>query len=147
MNNKKSTDHISCSEYSFQEKSMEGSDLWLPLKKLININAAVTFQNFFKKNDLVSFLTINKVRELYDTKQYEIIFDLFEDMDPILEIEYKPSQDNSISIEQISGEIDALTASLQTMPLYSGSFEMILRKKNFELYKKGKYLLDEDKAA
>mgnify|MGYP007072436610 CR=1 FL=1 len=68
-------------------------------------------------------------------------------MDPILEIEYKPSQDNSISIEQISGEIDALTASLQTMPLYSGSFEMILRKKNFELYKKGKYLLDEDKAA
>lgn len=45
---------------------------------------------------------------------------------------------------QILSEIDFFMKNVPAQPLSAESIEMILRKENLSLYKKGKYLLDKD---
>lgn len=77
---------------------------------------------------------------------FEIILDIITGLDPILEIEYIGSQNTNKSQKDIVSEMEQLIAPLGLTSLRTGSFEMLLRKKDFDLYKKGKYLLEEDRA-
>jgi len=91
-------------------------------------------------------ILIDKVRKTYHRNDYTLVIDAIEDLGLILEIEYTGTNVNP-DVGQIVLEIDELMQGVTATPLATGSFEMILRKQNFELYRQGKYLLAKDKEA
>lgn len=139
-------DHVSCLEYSFQEPfSEEDLSTFECLEKLISLKlpSGKTFSSFMEYNTLKPFLVIDKIRKIYETHDYEIALDEIKDFGTLLEVEYRGQQEKSI--EKVLFEIDHMMKDVSVKPLEIGGFEIILRKKNYNLYKKGKYILPEDR--
>lgn len=143
------SEHVSCHEYSFR-KPFQDSDgvLFKSLEGLIGIRQPLenSFQSFMDTNNLHSFLVIDKIRQTYTNESYTIVIDHVKNLGVFMEVEYSGSQDEVLKLEQILSGIDALMKGVSAKSLSTGCFEMTLRQENFDLYKKGKYLLDEDRA-
>ncbi len=140
-------DHVSCAEYSFQEP-FDAAD-FEEFKALGNLIGAVkpstsTFTSFLESNQLVTLLLIDKIRKTYQQEQFALVIDEIDSLGTILEIEYIGENANP-DIEQVVSEIDKLMQGVPAVPIVTGSFEMLFRKQNFELYRKGKYLLETDR--
>lgn len=145
LGNSDAIDHVSCHEYSFKEPfgSEEEKHLWT-LKDLIglSVEGVHSFESLIKSNNLQTLLVIDKVRKSYTNDQFTAVIDNIQGLGQFLEIEY--SGPEGTSLREVLDEIDSLMEGVPAKPLASGSFEMILRKENFDLYRKGKYLLEED---
>lgn len=139
------TDHVSCHEYSFNEPfgEMEQKNLNI-LQGLIGLETAGvnSFRSLLNKNKLETLLLIDKLRKSYSNDDFTVVIDTIQGLGFFLEIEYSGPEGRSL--DSVIEEIDTLMEGTPAKPLASGSFEMILRKVNFELYRKGKYLLEED---
>lgn len=139
------TDHVSCHEYNFREPFGEKEvENLKALEKLIGLNifGVSSFESFLEKNQLELLLEIDKVRTTYQNDTFTIVIDDIQNLGRFLEVEYSGSL--GVSIDQVVQEIDALMAGVPAQPLASGSFEMCLRRANFDLYNKGKYFLEEE---
>ncbi len=142
------SEHVSCHEYSFREPFQDSDGaLFKSLEGLIGIPQPLenSFQSFMDTNNLHSFLVIDKIRQTYTNESYTIVIDHVKNLGVFMEVEYSGSQDEVLKLEQILSGIDALMKGVSAKSLSTGCFEMILRQENFDLYKKGKYLLDEDR--
>lgn len=139
------TEHVSCHEYSFTEPFGKGERRHLEtLCKMIELETSSVrcFQSLLTQNGLDPFLTIDKVRQTYTNETFTLVIDTIQGLGKFLEIEYSGSVNHSI--EFILEAIDELIKGIDLKPLTCGSFEMILRRDNYDLYRKGKYLLEED---
>ena len=139
-------DHVSCHEYSFKEPFGDEEEKHLQtLKNLIRlaVEGVGSFESLIKSNKLQTLLVIDKIRKTYANKQFTAVIDTTQDLGQFLEIEYSGPEGQPL--EAVLDEIDSLMEGIPARPLASGSFEMILRKEKFDLYRKGKYLLEEDK--
>lgn len=144
LNQKIVTDHVACHEYNFTAPFSDTDDkIFIILQDVIGIHApkARTFEGFMMENHLVPLLTIDKTRQTYQHGDYEIVLDTILGLDPILEIEYTGSEKSQNTILE---DMDALMKGLPIVPLKSGSFEILLRQENPDLYYQGKYLLERD---
>lgn len=143
------SEHVSCHEYSFQEPFQETDKLlFKSLEGLIGIRqpSGRSFQSFLDINNLQFFIVIDKIRQTYTNASYTVVVDHIENLGTFLEVEYSGSPHEDLKLEQILSGIDALMEGVPVKSLSTGCFEMILRQKNFNLYQKGKYLLDEDRS-
>lgn len=148
LGNSNVSDHVSCHEYSFQEPFQESDKpLFKSLESLIGIRqpSERSFSSFVDTNNLQPLIVIDKIRQTYTNESYTIVVDHIENLGVFMEVEYSGSPDEGLKLEQILSGIDALMEGIPAKSLSTGCFEMILRQKNFDLYKKGKYLLDKDK--
>ncbi|MEN8236106.1 MAG: CYTH domain-containing protein [Pseudomonadota bacterium] len=140
-------EHVFCAEYSFQEPfANQDFKTFEALGQLIGTQQpfSSSFSSFLKSNQLVILLLIDKIRKTYKQGHFALVIDAIAGLGTILEIEYTGKNTNP-DVEQIVSEIDELMQEVPTVPLATGSFEMLLKKQNFELYRKGKYLLEEDR--
>jgi adenylate cyclase class IV len=141
------SEYASCHEYSFREPFQESDDLLF--KNLGSLTrlcspAGASFQSFLDANNLYPLLVIDKMRQTYTNELYTVVVDRVKNLGIFMEVEYSGPQDHGLPLKQILAGIDALVKELPAKPLSTGCFEMILRQKNFELYKKGKYLLEKN---
>lgn len=139
------TDHVACHEYNFREPFGEGEAEQLRiLKNLIGleIEGVDSFATLLERNQLESLMVIDKSRKTYGNEDFVAVIDNIQGLGIFLEIEYTGPEGRSL--ESVLEEIDRLMKAVPATPLNSGSFEMILREQNYELYRKGKYLLADD---
>jgi len=142
------SEHVSCHEYSFREPFQEtDSPLFKSLESLINFRlpTGVSFQSFLDANNLRPFIAIDKIRQTYTNELYNVVVDHIKNLGVFMEVEYSGPQDEDLQLEGILAGIDTLMKDIPATPLSTGCFEMILRQENFDLYKKGKYLLEGDR--
>lgn len=140
------TDHVQCHEYSFNEPfQAKEFENFVHLKSLIKtqLPQGQDFASFFSENGLVPLLTIDKERTTYKRDAFLLVLDDIKGLDPILEVEYAGEADGK-NTQDIVRKIDKMMEGWPLRSLKSGSFEMLLRSENFDLYKKGKYLLEKD---
>lgn len=138
-------DHVYCHEYSFQEPFKETErEKFNGLAKLIKIYqpSRNTFESFIKENNLMPLLVVDKIRTTYVNELYTCVVDDIKDNGLFLEIEYSGPQGKDRA--EILSQMDSFMNGIFAKPLSTGVFEIILRQQNFKLYKKGKYLLEED---
>jgi adenylate cyclase class IV len=141
------SEHVSCHEYSFQEPFQESDGpLFRNLESLIQIHppSGISFQSFLDANNLHPLIAIDKMRQTYTSELYTVVVDHIKNLGVFMEVEYSGPQDEDIHLEQVLSGIDALMKGIPAKSLSTGCFEMILRQENFDLYKKGKYLLEEE---
>ena len=101
-----------------------------------------SFESLIKSNKLQTLVVIDKIRKTYTNEQFIAEIDTIQDLGQFLEIECSGPEGQPL--EGVLDEIDSLMEGIPARPLAWGSFEMILRKEKFDLYRKGKYLLEED---
>jgi adenylate cyclase class IV len=135
-------EHTHCEEYSYS----------LPLENLdINKVCDVLYlekidqpdlDSFLKKNNLSESYRLDKVRKTYKHEKFEIMIDDFGDFGKFVEIEALANSEDDL--ESLKKEMDKFISDLNVKKNGVGYCELYLRKYNFDLYKKGKYKLQQD---
>lgn len=126
--------HLFCNENSFN----------LPLSKDANKSLDIFLSQLIvpSKNDvdildkynLVEFVVINKNRRIYSGSDIELSHDIINNIGEFIEIEAKT--DKGINY------INNLMSKENIQRIKTGYVELYLKKYNYELYKKGKYLAE-----
>ena len=124
--------HLFCNETSFKlplsEDAKNSFDVFLSQL----IQSVKNDDDIFRKYQLEEFVVINKSREIYQGNDIEVSFDIVENLGEFIEIEAKTEKGiNSIKNYIQSKNIQRIT---------TGYVELYLKKYNYNLYQKGKYL-------
>jgi adenylate cyclase class IV len=138
-------EHFHCDEYNFNlplhESDMgklnEVSEV-LGLKKIDKAD----LETFKSKNHFVDFVIIDRERATYKKDDYTIVIDNVNDLGMYMEIEYVTEE--AVDFYEVKKQMLEFLHDLEIKDINVGFVELFLRKHNFELYKQGKYLLDED---
>ncbi len=138
--------HEYCDEYTYRlplEQSHFGE--FTKVCKMLNLKAPdkPDFQEFCEANGFVKSMTIDKLRRKYTTDTFEISVDDVKDLGEFVEVEYEGKEGEDY--EPIKRKILELVEPLEVKLITTGYNEVYWRKHNFDLYLKGKYLLDEDR--
>ena len=139
-------DHSSSDEYNF-DLPMKANDLSrlnsvLKILNLKEINKP-TIEELKKQNNFQDSINLNKVRREYKLDKFTLVFDSIDELGEILEIEYIGKGEE---IEEIKKEMLDILKPLSLKLLTVGNNELYWRKNNFDLYLKGRFLLQEDYA-
>lgn len=138
--------HTHCDEHSFplplQENMLKDLNETLVLLKMKSISLA-NLEDLKKQNNLIESMVIDKVRRKYVDGHFDIVLDDVKDLGIFLEIEYLAKRTDNLS--NIKEEMRARLIGLDLKPIPTGYNELYWKKHNFDLYLKGKYLLEEDK--
>jgi len=131
--------HVVCDEHRFDvplgEKSV--NEIRIFLEKVID--GYVPNKKIESELDavgLVPFVSITKNRTVYLTQTVEIVIDDIEGLGSFIEIEARDDS-NASAVMNLQKELD-----LEHIPI--GYVELYLREYNFDLYEKGKYVLEKD---
>lgn len=148
-------DHTHCDEYTFPiplKKSYLKD--FLSLQKLLKFKnpKKFDFPNFLKVNDFIPLVVVDKERRQGVIDEYKICLDKVNNLGTFLEVEksfeVEVGEDDYLDkLEELKKDIIDFVEDyrLKTFRVETGYCELILRQTNFNLYKKGKYLLDKDK--
>ena len=141
----KYSEHGHCNEHSFDlpfDKSeihyINDLALMLRLKPITKTSIA----EFMKKNNLIQSVVIQKIRKIYKDAQYEFSLDEAEGLGTYLEIEAHALPHDDVG--HIKTHMKKRLSSLRLKLITTGYNELYWRKHNFNLYLKGRYLLEED---
>ncbi len=136
-----------CEEHSFalplQEQDLEKFNelvASLGLKALSQADLDI----FKSINNLDTHYIIDKNRASYKCDSFTIAIDEVADLGTFLEIELMASTIENLAI--IKQHMQTLLKGLSLEPLRTGYGTLLLRKKNFEHYLLGRFVLEEDKA-
>ncbi len=95
------------------------------------------------KNNFISSMVIDKVRERYKNENFGFCFDVVKKMGKFLEIEAHVSSEEDL--EKIKNKMREKIKNLKLKLITTGYNELYWKKHNIEIYKQGRYLLEEDK--
>jgi len=148
-------DHSHCDEYSFDipfnKKSIKAFEELCTILKLKFPNQ-FTYQQFLKDNLFDTLVTIDKKRYKAEDSGFEICLDViagvgnFIEVEKLIEVDQfgdKYTQVLNETKKSIESYINSI--GIKAERFEAGYVELILQNTNFELYKKGKYLLNKDK--
>jgi adenylate cyclase class IV len=138
--------HEDCNERSFP-LPISGSDLD-GLKKvcdLLGLKApdAADMEEFMRINSLREFVVIDKVREEFSDDEFVFCLDDVKGFGKFLEIEAMASPGSDL--KEIKERMIKRVSVFNPKFLPTGYIELVVKKKNLDLYKQGRYLLEEDK--
>jgi len=124
--------HLFCNETSFKlplsEEAKNSFDVFLSQL----IQPVKNDDDIFQKYQLEKFVVVNKSREIYQGNDIEVSFDIVENLGEFIEIEAKTEKGiNNIKNYMQNKNIQRIT---------TGYVELYLKKYNYNLYQKGKYL-------
>lgn len=140
--------HSYCSEHPFNLPLIDGDkDRLNQVLDLLGLNKVnvCSLEELLNSNNLIESININKVRKSYFSEEYgyEICIDNVDGLGNFLEIEYQAKENEDIT--SILKNMDEFLVSLNLSYLTAGYAELYWRKNNYDLYKSGKYLLQEDR--
>jgi adenylate cyclase class IV len=138
-------DHFHVDEYNFELPIHENA-----LPKLNEVSTLLglktvkraDLEEFKKVNHLVNSIIIDRERTTYKGEKFTVMTDDVENLGKYLEVEYVAQAHEKP--EAIRLEMQDFLKYLQAKEINVGYCELYWRKHNFELYLKGKFLLDED---
>ncbi|NOZ82071.1 MAG: CYTH domain-containing protein [Candidatus Micrarchaeota archaeon] len=141
----KISEHDVCLEYSF--------DLPLSEKDVDKLNDVFEFLNLKQistpsldelknKNNLIDSIIIDKERKIFTDGKFSIVVDDVKELGTFIEIEAKVSEEEDIDI--IKNEMLRIIDGQKVKKITTGYNELWWRKRNFEIYLQGRYLLEED---
>ncbi len=136
-----------CEEHSFalplQEEDKDRLNLLLVSLDLKPVIVA-DLEHLKAVNNFADHYTVDKLRTSYKHKAFTLCVDEVTDLGTFLEIELMA---NSIDdLELVKLEMQQLIADLDVVPLRTGYCTLLMRKKHFECYLLGRFILEEDKA-
>lgn len=94
-------------------------------------------------NSLQPHYIVDKIRTTYSLHEFTLAFDEVANLGTFLEIELMA--ENAENLEQIKARMLQLLDGLELRKLRMGYGTELLRKNNFDCYKKGRYALAEDR--
>ncbi len=148
--------HEHCDEHSFI----------LPLENISGVNdnckilglveVKKDLEEFKVKNNLMESVVIDKKRKKFKDEEFEYCLDFIEGLGLFLEIEAEGTEKSEISgtaqggkegedLEAVKARMKEKLKDLKLKIITTGYVELYWRKHNFDLYKQGRYLLEEDK--
>jgi adenylate cyclase class IV len=142
----KENKHEECDEYSFPLpiKAEDLNKLREACNKIgLETPPIADIGEFTKTNKLEEFVVIDKVRERFSDGEFKFCFDRIKEFGNFLEIELMATKDTDI--EELKRRMVERVMVLNPKFLPTGYIELFVKKKNFDLYKQGRYILDEDK--
>jgi adenylate cyclase class IV len=101
------------------------------------------FGQFLAVNDLAVSYTIDKMRTSYSYGNFTLALDEVQDLGQFLEIELM-AQDTR-ELELVKGRMQDALAGLSLGPAFVGYATLMMRKKNFEQYLRGRFVSEEDR--
>jgi adenylate cyclase class IV len=138
--------HEDCDEHSFSLPLSEGD--WQGLtsvcKRLgMKIPKVIDFVNILRANELKEFIVIDKVRKEFRDREFTFCFDDVKGFGKFLEIEAMVADGTDIG--ELKRRMVERVKVLNPKFLPTGYIELFVKKKDFNLYKQGKFILHEDK--
>lgn len=138
--------HEYCQENSFElPLNIEKSDIFNNLLKILGLSPLgddSSLTTFFELNNLIEFVIIDKTRTEILKGGLNFYLDNVKELGEFIEIEGIPKQ--SSDIKGMIANIEGIAKKLNLKKLTTGYVELYLRKYNYNIYKQGKYLLEED---
>lgn len=137
--------HEQCNEHSFP------LSLTNDAHKAINQNCRILglieiltpdLEELKLKNDLIKSVKIDKIRQKFKDGRFEYSFDDVKDLGKFLEIETEGQEGENF--EQIKQRIREKVSNLNLKLITTGYNELYWRKYNYDLYRQGRYFLEED---
>ena len=137
--------HEECEEFSFSlpisENDLEKINRVCEIIGLKSLMAA-NLENFLKTNNLKEFVIIDKTRDVYRDGIFNFCLDDIKSFGKFLEIE--TMLDNDTNLESLKKTMLQRISALNPKILPIGYIELFIKEKDFNLYKQGRYLLEED---
>lgn len=135
--------HEHCNEHSFilPLKDVPGVNKNCKILGLCEIEGSL--EEFKLKNKLVESVIVDKVRKKFKDDEFEYCLDLVRGMGLFLEIEAEGREGDDL--EAVKTRMREKLKGLALKKITTGYNEIYWRKHNFDLYKQGRYLLEEDK--
>ncbi len=138
--------HEHCEEHSFSlpltSNSLEKINKVCKVLDLIGIMNP-SLEELKTKNNFIDSMVIDKIRQRYKDENFGFCFDDVKNMGKFLEIEAHVS--NEKNIEKIKNRMREKIKNLKLKLITTGYNELYWKKHNPEIYKQGKYHLEEDK--
>lgn len=135
-----------CEEHTFVLPLQEG-DLKRLNTVLLSLElkpvAVADFEQFMHVNSFAEHYVVDKMRTSYRHESFTICLDEVADLGMFLEIELMADTADDLSV--VKRSMQQLIAGLDLTPLKTGYCTLLLRKKNFEHYLLGRFILEEDK--
>lgn len=138
--------HEHCDEHSFSlpisEKDLESLNIVCDRLGLESLNVA-NLEKFMGNNKLKEFVIIDKTREKFKDDDFVFCLDDVNGFGKFLEIESMALQDSDL--EELKRRMIERVKIFNPKFLPTGYIELFVKRKDFNLYKQGRYLIDEDK--
>jgi len=138
--------HEDCDEHSFSlpisEDDLEKMNKVCNRLGLESLNVA-SLERLIEINSLKEFIIIDKKREKFKDGEFVFCLDDIRGFGKFLEIESMASQDSNL--EELKRRMIERVKIFNPKFLPTGYVELFVKRKDFNLYKQGRYLLDEDK--
>lgn len=138
--------HEHCDEYSFkipiQEESIQNLNNVIKILKLCPVRKN-SLAEFMENNQLIESMKIDKNRRIFKDDKFEYSLDDVKSLGKFLEIEFLTEE--TTELESIKQEMRKKLKGLGLRPITVGYNELYWRKKDFNLYMQGKYILEQDK--
>lgn len=135
-----------CEEHSFALPLQE-KDLLTINQLLISLNlkpmTRAHLENLKSENQFHEQCIVDKIRTSYSLDNFTICIDEIKDLGTFLEIELMA--DTADNIATVKSQMLALIADLDLKPIKTGYINLLLRKKDFNHYLMGRFILDEDR--
>lgn len=135
-----------CQEYSFvlplQDKDFfKLNELFISLD--LHSSPTADFDAMKKANNFIEHYRVDKIRTSYKYHSFTIAVDEVADLGTFIEIELMVQ--NTENIEVIKQEMELVLAGLNLKQLRTGYGTLLLRKKDFNHYLLGRFILEEDR--
>jgi len=138
--------HEHCEEHSFSLPLT--TDSLDSINKICKVLGLVEIMNpslgeLKIKNNLIDSMIVDKLRERYKDEDFGFCFDDVKEMGKFLEIETNVLSEDDI--EKIKNKMREKIKDLKLKLITTGYNELYWKKHNIEIYKQGRYHLEEDK--
>lgn len=139
------SEHVHCEEHSFplpiSVESLKGINQNLRILGLREIfsPSLVQLKEF---NNFIDSMAIDKIREIYKDEEFEYSIDDVKGLGKFIEIEAHVEKEK---LEEIKKRMKEKMKGLKLRLITTGYNELHWRKYNFDIYKQGRYFLEEDR--
>ena len=135
-----------CQEHSFalplQEKDLSQlNELLMSLD--LKPTAVADLEHVKNANNFAEHYRVDKMRTSYKHDSFTVCLDEVADLGTFLEIELMASSIEDLAV--VKQQMQQLIKGLDVAPLKTGYGTLLLRKKDFEHYLLGRFILEEDK--
>jgi predicted adenylyl cyclase CyaB len=138
--------HEHCEEHSFSlPLTIDSLDSLNRVCKILGLAEIKNpdLEELLTENSFINFMIIDKTRKTYKDEDFVFCFDVVKGMGKFLEIEAHANIGDDL--EKIKNKMREKIKNLKLKSITIGYGELYWKKHNAEIYKQGKYLLEEDK--
>ncbi len=138
--------HEHCEEHSFSlPLTLDSLDSVNRICKILSLESIMNpnIEELMARNNFIVSITNNKTREIYRDEKFEFCIDDVKDLGKFIEIEMHAAKEDDL--EKIKDMMREKVRGLKLKLITTGYNELYWKKHNAEIYKQGKYHLEEDK--